>query len=83
MIGQDGTPVYGPTAVYVAPTPGEPAEGPFVAPADVLLTDKRYRSKQAATTDGPVRRRLRRRRGVRQARPVRGAGDDQAAPTAS
>ena len=53
MINPDGTPVYGPTAVYVAPTPGAPAEGPFVAPADVLLTDKRYRSKQAATTADP------------------------------
>src|SRR4051812_48417168 len=53
MIGTDGTPVYGPTAVYVAPNPGAPAEGPFVAPADVLLTDKRYRSKQAATTADP------------------------------
>ena len=39
MINQDGTPVYGPTAIYVAPTPGDPAEGPFLAPADVLLTE--------------------------------------------
>src|SRR3954449_3887936 len=53
MINADGTPLYGPTAVYVAPTPGAKAEGPFVAPADVLLTDKRYRSKQAATTADP------------------------------
>ena len=53
MIAQDGTPVYGSTAVYVAPTPGDPAEGPFLAPADVLLTEPRYRSKQAATTEDP------------------------------
>ena len=53
MINKDGTPVYGPTAIYVAPTPGDPAEGPFLAPADVLLTDARYRSKQAATTVDP------------------------------
>jgi hypothetical protein len=53
MINQDGTPVYGPTAIYVAPTPGDPAEGPFLAPADVLLTEARYRSKQAATTQDP------------------------------
>jgi hypothetical protein len=53
MIGQDGQPIYGPTALYVAPTPNEPAVGPFVAPADVLLTDKRYRSKQAATASDP------------------------------
>src|SRR5829696_5510133 len=53
MIGQDGMPVYGPTAVYVAPTPSDPAEGPFLAPADVLLTDARYRSEQAAKTEDP------------------------------
>src|SRR3954470_14207793 len=53
MIGQDGLPIYGPTAIYVAPTPNAPAVGPFVAPADVLLTDKRYRSKQAATANDP------------------------------
>jgi hypothetical protein len=53
MIADDGTPVYGPTAIYVAPTPSDPAEGPFVAPADVLLTEARYRSKQAATTTDP------------------------------
>jgi hypothetical protein len=53
VIGEDGMPVYGPTAVYVAPEPGAPAEGPFVAPADVLMTEARYRSKQAATTEDP------------------------------
>src|SRR3954447_19134819 len=29
MINADGMPVYGPTAVYVAPNPGAKAEGPF------------------------------------------------------
>jgi hypothetical protein len=53
VIGQDGQPVYGPTAIYVAPTPAKPARGPFLAPADVLLTQARYRSKQAATADDP------------------------------
>jgi hypothetical protein len=53
MIGQDGTPVYGKTAIYVAPTPDAPAEGPFLAPADVLLTEARYRSEQAAKTEDP------------------------------
>jgi hypothetical protein len=53
VIAQDGVPVYGKTAVYVAPTPGDPAQGPFVAPADVLLTQARYRSKQAALTTDP------------------------------
>jgi hypothetical protein len=53
VIAKDGVPVYGQTAVYVAPTPSDPAEGPFVAPADVLLTQPRYRSKQAALTTDP------------------------------
>jgi hypothetical protein len=45
--------VYGKTALYVAPKPGAKAEGPFPAPADVLLTQGRYRSKQAATEADP------------------------------
>jgi hypothetical protein len=53
MIDDQGQFVYGPTAVYVAPTPGAPAEGPFPAPADVLVTEGRYRSKQAAEETDP------------------------------
>jgi hypothetical protein len=53
VIAKDGVPIYGKTAVYVAPTPSDPAQGPFVAPADVLLTLPRYRSKQAALTTDP------------------------------
>jgi hypothetical protein len=53
VIGQDGKAIYGPTAIYIAPTPAEPAQGPFVAPADILLTEKRYQSKQAATENDP------------------------------
>jgi hypothetical protein len=53
VIGKDGVPVYGQTAIYVAPAPNKPAEGPFVAPADVLLTQARYRSEQAAKTSDP------------------------------
>jgi hypothetical protein len=45
--------VYGKTALYVAPTPGSKALGPFPAPADVLVTEGRYRSKQAATETDP------------------------------
>jgi hypothetical protein len=45
--------VYGKTAVYVAPSPDQPAQGPFPAPADVLITQGRYRSKQAATEADP------------------------------
>jgi hypothetical protein len=53
MIDQQGQFVYGKTAVYVAPTPNAPAKGPFVAPADVLITQPPYRSKQAATEQDP------------------------------
>jgi hypothetical protein len=45
--------VYGKTALYVAPGPDQPAEGPFPAPADLLVTQGRYRSKQAATEQDP------------------------------
>lgn len=41
--------VYGKTAVYLATGPREPAQGPFLAPADLLITDPAYRSKQAAS----------------------------------
>jgi hypothetical protein len=53
MIDDQGQFVYGPTAVYVAPNPNAPARGPFVAPADVLLTQPRYRSRQAAEETDP------------------------------
>jgi hypothetical protein len=45
--------VYGKTALYYAPTPESPAKGPFVAPADVLVTEAPYRSQQAATESDP------------------------------
>jgi hypothetical protein len=53
MIDDQGQFVYGPTAVYIAPTPESPAQGPFVAPADVLVTEARYRSRQAAEETDP------------------------------
>ncbi len=53
VIDDQGQFVYGPTAVYVAPTPESPAQGPFAAPADVLVTEARYRSRQAAEETDP------------------------------
>ena len=53
MIDKQGQFVYGPTAVYVAPNPGARAQGPYVAPADVLLTQGRYRSRQSAEETDP------------------------------
>ena len=45
--------LYGKTALYVARSPNAPARGPYVAPADVLVTDAPYRSQQAATEADP------------------------------
>jgi hypothetical protein len=53
MIDKQGQFVYGPTAVYVAANPGAPAQGPYAAPADVLLTQGRYRSRQSAEETDP------------------------------
>ena len=53
MIDDQGQFVYGPTVVYVAPTPESPARGPYAAPADVLVTEGRYRSRQAAEESDP------------------------------
>jgi hypothetical protein len=53
VIDDQGQFVYGKTAVYVARGPGAPAKGPYVAPADVLVTEPPYRSKQAATEQDP------------------------------
>src|SRR3954447_8436876 len=53
VIDSQGQPVYGQTALYIARKPGAKALGPYLAPADVLLTQPRYRSKQAATAGDP------------------------------
>jgi hypothetical protein len=49
VIDPAGSFVYGKTAVYVARTPDARAKGPFPAPADVLVTDAPFRSRQAAS----------------------------------
>ena len=46
--------VYGKTAVYIVRRPGARAEGPFPAPADSLVTEGRFRSRQAAAEDAPI-----------------------------
>ena len=45
--------LYGKTALYAARSPTAKAKGPYVAPADVLVTDAPYRSQQAATEADP------------------------------
>src|SRR5215210_7154165 len=49
VIDAQGSFVYGKTAVYLAPTPAAQAQGPFPAPADVLVTDPAFKSRQAAS----------------------------------
>jgi hypothetical protein len=46
--------VYGPTVVYAARSPrSTDVIGPYLAPADSLVTDPAFRSRQAATEDDP------------------------------
>ena len=44
--------VYAPTALYIAMSPGAPAKGPFLAPADPMSVLPQYRSKQNAGPGG-------------------------------
>ena len=44
--------VYAPTALYIATSPGAPAKGPFLAPADPMSVLPQYRSKQNAGPGG-------------------------------
>ena len=46
--------VYGKSAVYVARDPGDPALGPYPAPADSLLTKPAFRSQNAAVESSPI-----------------------------
>jgi hypothetical protein len=46
--------VYGPTAIYLARNPDRGAvRGPYLAPADLLVTEPAFRSQQAATEEDP------------------------------
>jgi hypothetical protein len=53
VIDQNAGFLYGKTALYVARSPNAKARGPYVAPADVLVTEAPYRSEQAATESDP------------------------------
>lgn len=53
VIGDDARFLYGTTAVYVAPSAGGSARGPYLAPADPLVTKPAYRSQQAASESDP------------------------------
>lgn len=54
LVDQDSSFVYAPTVLYLARTGGKgKALGPFVAPADLLLTDTPFRSQTAASESSP------------------------------
>lgn len=53
LLSRSNEVLYAPTAVYVARTPSSPAQGPFLAPADSLVTDAPYKSQTAAGEDDP------------------------------
>jgi hypothetical protein len=44
--------IYAPTAIYIATSPGKPAHGPFLAPADPMGVTPSYRSQQNAGPGG-------------------------------
>ncbi len=52
-IDEQGQFAFGRTAVYVARRAGAPAQGPYPAPADLLVTEPAFRSQQAATEEDP------------------------------
>ena len=54
VLDTDNAFVYGKSAVYIAPSPGDPARGPYPAPADSLVTKGRYRSRTAASEDSAI-----------------------------
>lgn len=54
LVSSEGQFIYAPTAVYIARTPDSPARGPYLAPADSLVTEPAYRSRNAATEDDSI-----------------------------
>ncbi len=51
LLDQQGRPVYGATAVYVARGPKAPARGPFLAPGDSLAVAPAFRAKTTDSAD--------------------------------
>ena len=54
VVSEGGSFIYGSTAVYYADSPDEPAQGPFLAPADSLVTEPRFQSEQAVAEGDSV-----------------------------
>lgn len=49
LIGKDNHFVYGPSAVYVSSGQREPAQGPYIAPIDSMVTQPQFLSKTVAS----------------------------------
>jgi hypothetical protein len=54
LLDENNKLIYAPTAVYIANSPQDKAQGPFYAPTDSLVTKPAYRSKTAALEGDPV-----------------------------
>lgn len=55
LIGADQKFIYGRSALYVARTPGSPAQGPFLAPADSFVPAPAFLSKGAALDTADIK----------------------------
>ncbi len=55
LIASGGGFLYAPSAVYVARTPGSPAQGPFPAPADPMSVRPPYQSRTAAADGDDIK----------------------------
>ena len=53
LVGSEREFIYAPSAVYVSRGPTKEVIGPYIAPADLLVTEAAFRSKQAATEEDP------------------------------
>ena len=54
VIGPDGAPAYGPTVVYVADSRTGVAKGPFAAPADPMIPQQKFESKQSSLDSNAI-----------------------------
>jgi len=55
LIGEDNAFVYGPSAVYIARSPGAKAQGPFVAPLDSMQVSPAFVSRNSAADGGDAK----------------------------
>ena len=54
VIGADGAPAYGPTVVYIGDSRTGVAKGPFAAPADPMIPQQKFESKQSSLDSNAI-----------------------------